>query len=331
MSNDCFLPRYEIHDVGSAQALSQIYPQNIRDLNIPKIWKTTKGKGVTVMVLDTGCPVDHPDLMRNIDLSKCRSFIEGEDIFDYQGHSTHCSGTIGAIDNTEGIVGIAPEVTIITGKVLDRNGRSQKDSVLKGLQYCLKTNVDVVNLSLGGTSPMPEVHEIIKELTRRNIVVVCAAGNNGENNILYPAKYEEVVTVGSYSDTILKDRSKFSSWGKELDIMAPGDKILSTYLNKGYGVLSGTSMAAPVVSGVVALIIAKFKRENKVLTVDDIKKMLYSTALDVGKTGHDEDSGWGIINPESIFGEYITIQNYKKPSFFKRIFLKIKKFINELD
>ena len=327
MSNECFLPKYEIHDVGSAQTLSQIYPQNVRDLNIPKIWSKSKGKGVTVMVLDTGCPADHPDLMKNIDLSKCRSFINGEDIFDsYVGHGVHCAGTIGAADNTEGIVGIAPEVTIITGKVLDRNGRNQGDSILRGLQYCLKICPDVINLSLGGPNPMPDVHEVIKKLVANGTVVVCAAGNNGEENILYPAKYDEVITVGSYSDTILKDRSSFSSWGKELDIMAPGDKILSTYLNKGYAVLSGTSMATPVVSGVVALIISKYRAENKNLSVDEIKKMLYTTAIDVEGKGWDSHSGWGIINPESIFGEVVTIQSLKPSSKIKKFFNKILKF-----
>jgi subtilisin family serine protease len=173
---------------------------------------------------------------------------------------------------------------------------------------------------------MPEVHEVIKKLTNQGVVVVCAAGNNGEENILYPAKYEEVITVGSYSDTILKDRSKFSSWGKELDIMAPGDKILSTYLNKGYAVLSGTSMATPVVSGVVALILSKYKAENKNLSVDEVKKMLYTTAIDVGNNGWDSHSGWGIINPESIFGEVVTIQGFPKKGKLKKIIHKILKF-----
>jgi major intracellular serine protease len=323
MSNECFLPKYEIHDVGSAQALSQIYPQNVRDLNIPKIWSKSKGKGVTVMVLDTGCPINHPDLIKNIDLSKCRSFVEGEDIFDsYVGHGVHCAGTIGAVDNTEGIVGIAPEVTIITGKVLDKNGRSQGWSILRGLEYCLKVCPDVVNLSLGGPNPMPEVHEVIKKLVANGTVVVCAAGNNGEEKILYPAKYEEVITVGSYSDSLLKDRSLFSSWGVELDSMAPGEKILSTYLNKGYAVLSGTSMATPVVSGVVALIISKYRAENKSLTVDEIKKLLYTTAVDVGSKGWDNRSGWGIINPMSIFGD-ASANSVKEDSKIKKFFRKI--------
>jgi major intracellular serine protease len=316
--SSCFIPRYEIHDVGDINALSQIYPQNIRDLNIPKIWSKSKGKGVTVMVLDTGCPYKHPDLNKNIDLSKCRTFVDGEDIFDtFSGHSTHCAGTIGAIDNMEGIVGIAPEVTIITVKVLDKNGRSDGNSILKGLQYCLTVNPDVINMSLGSEMPMDDCHLIIKELTKRNITVVCAAGNNGENRILYPAQYEECIAVGSYSDSILKNRSEFSSWGSALDIMAPGEKILSTYLNGTYAVLSGTSMAAPTISGVVALIVGYYKKQEKTISVDEIKKLLYSTAIDVDVKGRDDTSGWGIINPISIFGS--SEQRVEIPSILNKL------------
>jgi major intracellular serine protease len=325
MSNEKLLPDYQIHDVGDIQTLTQIYPQNVRDLNVPKIWSKTKGKGVLVLVLDTGCPYNHPDLNKNVDLSKCKSFIPGEDIFDiYVGHGTHVSGTIGATDNAEGIVGIAPEVTIVTAKVLDRNGRSNGDSILKGLEYAIQCNADVVNMSLGGSSPMPAVHEVIKKLTSRNIPVICSAGNNGQNNVLYPAQYDECIAVGSYSDSILKDRSIFSSWGDTLDIMAPGEKILSTFLNGSYSVMSGTSMAAPVVSGVVALLISFYKKQNKVLTVEEIKKLLYTNALDVGEKGKDQQNGWGILNPESIFGT--SSQSFKTVKFIQ----KVKNFFGKL-
>lgn len=318
MSNEILLPKYEIHDIGDIQTLSQIYPQNVKDLNIPKIWSKTKGRGVTVLVLDTGCPYNHSDLNANIDLSKCRSFISGEDIFDtFVGHGTHVSGTIGATDNSEGIVGIAPEVTIVTAKVLDRNGRSRDNSILKGLEYALQINADVVNMSLGGTGPMPEVHEVVKKLTARNVPVICSAGNNGENKVLYPAQYDECIAVGSYSDSMLKDRSIFSSWGETLDIMAPGEKILSTFLNGTYSVMSGTSMAAPVVSGVVALLISFYKKQNKILTVDQIKTILYNNALDIGEKGKDVQNGYGIINPEAIFGT--NTQSFKTVKFFQKI------------
>lgn len=300
--NRSFIPNYTIHDVGDIQTLSQIYPQNIRDLNVPKIWTKTRGKGVVVAILDTGCPLNHPDLKSNVDVSKCVSFIPNEDIYDtVVGHSTHCSGTIGASDNAEGIVGIAPEVTIITLKVLDNNGRNYKNSIEQGLAHCLKIKPDVISMSLGGGSPMPEAHALIKQLVELGIPIICSAGNNGTNNVLFPAQYDECIAVGSYTDSVLKNRSEFSSWGDSLDIMAPGEKILSTYLNGQYAVLSGTSMAAPVISGVVALMISYYKSFNRTLKVSEIKKMLYDNAVDTGPKGKDLENGWGVINPDNLF------------------------------
>jgi len=304
MSNECLIPSYTIHDIGDIETLSEIYPSTVTQLNIPKIWGKTKGKGITVAILDSGTPYKHPDLKDNIDLSKCRTFITNEDIFDiYVGHSTHVNGTIGACANSIGIVGIAPEVTLVSIKVLNKNGRSENDSIQKGLEYCLTLNPDVINMSLGGTDPMPGVHEVIKKLVKRGIPVVCSAGNSGENKVLYPAQYDESIAVGAYSDSTFKDRARFSAWGSTLDIMAPGEKIFSTYLNGQYSVMSGTSMAAPAVSGVIALMLSYLKKNNKSLTVEEIKNLLYGTCLDIGKNGRDDDHGWGIINPESIFSK----------------------------
>lgn len=296
------IPDFTVHSIGDIQTLSQIYPQNIKDLNIPKLWSKTKGKNVTVMVLDTGCPFNHSDFGNNIDLTKCRSFISDEDIYDmHVGHGTHCAGTIGAADNSEGIVGIAPEVTLVTGKVLNKDGFNERNSIDLGLAYCLELKPDIINMSLGGPIPMPSTHELIKQLTSQNITVVCSAGNNGQDHILFPAQYDECIAVGSYNTALLKERSKFSSYGESLDIMAPGEKILSTYLNNQYAVLSGTSMSAPVVSGVIALIISYFKTLDKTLTLEEIKQLLYNNAIDMSQAGRDLESGFGIINPEMIF------------------------------
>lgn len=325
---DYFLPDYKLHDTGSIFSLSQVYPQNVRDLNIPKIWQKTKGKNVVVAVLDTGTPKDHPDLGDNVDYSRSRSFINGEDIYDlYVGHASHCSGTIGAADNAEGIVGIAPEVKIVGVKVLGKNGSGGNDSLVRGLHYCLKElKPDVINMSLGSPYPMPYVQELLIALKEEGIPVVCSAGNNGQENVLYPAKYEEVIAVGSYTDPTLKNRSDFSSYGLELDLMAPGDEILSTYLDKGYAVMSGTSMAAPVVTGVIALLISYYKQNNKKLTVDQIKKLLYANCIDTGVAGFDKENGWGVINPENLFtAELQGVKIHKKVSFFQKILDLLKK------
>jgi major intracellular serine protease len=319
------IPSYTVHDIGDIYTLSQIYPQSIQDLKIPDVWKKTKGKGICIAVLDTGTPKNHPDLMHNIDLAKSRSFIDGEDIWDtFHGHSTHVGGTIAAIDNHFGIVGVAPETTLVTIKVLGKNGRGSSDSIKKGLDYCLKIKPDVVNMSLGSPTPLPDIHNSIKNLKNVGITIVAAAGNDGKEEIMYPANYEEVIAVGSYGSNILKNRSSFSNYGDTLDILAPGEEILSTYLNGQYAVLSGTSMATPVVSGVIALMLSYTKMRNIHLTPDNIKELLIKTAIDVGPRGFDKHTGYGVVNPEQIFNNIYNDPNlleYKrKLPWWKRLF-----------
>lgn len=325
LDNNFKIPAYTVHDIGDIQTLSQIYPQNLKELNIPEVWKKTRGKGVVVAVLDTGTPKDHPDLIKNVDLSKCRSFIPGEDIWDtYHGHSTHVGGTIAAIDNHFGIVGVAPEVTIVTIKVLGKNGRGSSDSIAKGLEYCLKLKPDVINMSLGSTTPMDSVHAVVKKLVKAGIPVIAAAGNDGKEGIMYPAQYDEVIAVGSYGRGTIRNKSLFSNYGDTLDIMAPGEEILSTYLNGQYAVLSGTSMATPHVVGVIALMISYMRTLGRTLTPDQIKKLLLKTAIDVGASGFDSQHGYGIIDPEKIFNNILlepdTLQYVAKIPWYKKLF-----------
>jgi major intracellular serine protease len=295
------IPPYIIHDVGSAQALAESYSWGMTDLKVPNVWKKTKGKDIRVAVLDSGCSI-HPDLKANIDYKLSKSFIPNEDIYDnYVGHSTHVAGIIGAELNEAGIVGVAPEVTIITVKVLGKNGGSVGNSVEQGLDYCIQLKPDIVNMSLGGAEPMVSLHEKIKKLFDMGIIVVCAAGNNGEEKVLYPAQYDETIAVGSYSPATIRSRSLFSSYGDTLDIMAPGEEILSTWLNAQYSVLSGTSMAAPFVSGVLALMLSYYKAQGKKLTIDEMKNKLLTNCIDIGATGKDKFTGWGVINPEKVF------------------------------
>jgi subtilisin len=313
------LPPYTIHDIGDIETLSQIYPQNIVALNIPRLWTKTKGRGIVVAVLDTGIQI-HPDLIKNIDISRCRSFIPGETIFDNSvGHGIHCSGIIAAQNDEQGVVGVAPEATIVSIKVLDKTGRSQGNSVVDGLKYCLSLQPDVINLSLGNINPMPDAYEIIKKLVKHNIVIIASAGNNSIEGVLYPAAYEEVIAVGSYSNSLLKDRSLFSSYGDALDIMAPGEEIFSTFLNGQYCVMSGTSMSSPFVCGVVALLLSYYKNLNKTVTMEDVRKLLLTTASDIGKKGFDKESGWGIVDPDKLFSSLPIGIAIKKPSIWQKI------------
>ena len=259
MDDAYLLPKFTVKCEGNIETLSQIYPSQIRGYNIPKLWTKTQGKGITVAILDSGIQL-HADLVKNIDVSKSRSFIDGEDMFDNSVfHGTHVAGIVGSENNDFGVVGVAPQSTIVSIKVLNKFGFSQNDSIIKGLQYCLSLKPDIINMSLGGAGPMPEIRPILQQLIKQNIVVVCSAGNTGDTastNVLYPAQYDECIAVGSCSDSIIRDRSLFSSYGETLDYLAPGEDILSTYRDNSYAVLSGSSMSAPFVSGVIALLLS---------------------------------------------------------------------------
>ncbi|SER65011.1 S8 family peptidase [Psychrobacillus sp. OK032] len=235
-------------------------PTGVELIQAPKIWNKTKGKGVTVAVLDTGCDSIHPDLQERI--IGGQNFTDDDesnpDIFlDYNGHGTHVAGTIAAQQNDNGVVGVAPEASLLIVKVLNKKGSGQYEWIINGINYAIEQKADIISMSLGGPNDMPDLHEAIKKAISNNILVVCAAGNNGDGDdstdeFAFPGCYNEVISVGAIN--LERRSSDFTNSHNEIDLVAPGEKILSTYLNGKYATLSGTSMAAPHASGALALI-----------------------------------------------------------------------------
>ena len=288
------LPGDEIIETGDIATLSEIIDWGIVDIDVPKLWTKNKGENISIMVCDTGI-IDHEDLKENTDFEKAKSFINDEDYIDHQGHGTCVAGVISAKDSGFGIVGVAPNSKIIPVKALSNKGFGNNDSLENCLRYAIKIKPDIVNMSLGGKYPQGEVfHNLLKELYKLNIPVICAIGNYGEKYSCFPAEYPETISVAAFR----KDRniSNFSSRSSSTDFALPGENILTTSLNNQYSIVNGTSFAAPFLSGLIAIILSEGKKKNIQYTVEQLKNILIQSCDDYGPVGKDIFFGNGIIN-----------------------------------
>lgn len=273
-------------------------PKGVEMIQAPKIWDQTKGKGITVAILDTGCDITHPDLKERI--VGGRNFTNDDggktDVYkDYNGHGTHVAGTIAATQNDNGVVGVAPEANLLIIKVLDKNGSGQYEWIINGINYAIEQKADIISMSLGGPEDLPELHEAIQKAVAHNILVICAAGNQGDgvdstDEFDYPGSYNEVISVGAID--LERRSSNFTNSNNEVDLVGPGEKIISTYLNGKYATLSGTSMATPHVAGAMALIkvLANTSFERN-LTERELYAQLIKRTVPLGNSPKLEGNG----------------------------------------
>ena len=297
------LPPYKVEKLLLATA--ETIDWGVKLLGVPSLWRETKGEGIKVGVLDTGIALEHPDLKSAI--LEARDFTRSpSQAYDAQGHGTHVSGIIAARRNANGIVGVAPESKIILAKVLNDEGSGTSADIVAGIRWAVETGADILSMSLGSPEPDEEIHQALLLAISKGVFVITAAGNEGPNldTVGYPAGFSEMVAVGSIDRQ--KKLSSFSSRGRQVDIAAPGDQITSCYPPRSYAVLSGTSMATPFVSGVVALMLAKHRKlggKTPVETQQDLIEHLCRSADDAGKAGFDPLYGCGIINPAKLMRE----------------------------
>ena len=266
---------------------------------VQKVWGANAinatAAGVTVAIIDTGIDLNHPDLSANVQGGV--SFVSGNtDGDDDNGHGSHVAGTVAAVDNTIGVIGVATGAHLYAVKTLDRRGSGYLSAVAAGVDWAAQNGMNVANMSLGTSADYSVLKTACANAETAGVLLVAAAGNSGDGNVSttetsYPAAYTSVVAVGA--TTSLDGLASFSNTGSYVEVSAPGVSIPSTYKSGGYKTLSGTSMATPHVAGLAALIWAELTSP----TVSSVRTELRARVRDDAKLdGRDNGFGEGIVS-----------------------------------
>ncbi len=301
---------------------------SLTKIGAPFVWNHTTGSAnVLVAIVDSGVQISHPDLADKIwtnpgeipgnladddgngkvdDLHGWHFYhrwtstgyepAEDANPNDDFGHGTHVAGIAAAKTNNQaGIAGLSWEGRILPVKVLDEYGNGWYSDIAAGIIYATDNAAQIINLSLGGESPSELLLSAVEYAHSHGALVIAAAGNTG-GAVYYPAAYDSVIAVAATDQN--DERPFFSNFGPQIDLAAPGKDIYSTWYLTNYFTKSGTSMAAPHVSGVAALL---WSRQPD-LTAAQVAQALMESAVDVGAPGKDEYTGWGRLSANRAFG-----------------------------
>lgn len=251
--------------------------RSLNQIKVPEAWKHATGKGARILIIDSGADVNHPALQGKIE--KVYNFIatEGDkrDVTDDVGHGTHVAG-IAAGGSVLSPLGVAPEARILVAKVCDR-ARCSSTAIAQAMAWGLQEKVSVMNLSLGGGFTISEKF-VLDKLDSAQIPVVAASGNSGMEGVSLPAAYPSVTAVGAVDAN--SQKSSYTNWGKELDVVAPGDSIVSS---------------VPIGTGRQSAVALKLKMEDYrqvpsiTFPLTPVNKVLDSSAMVYGKYGKEEE------------------------------------------
>ncbi|MGP7818038.1 S8 family serine peptidase [Niallia sp. 01092] len=283
-------PNYEIKASYLPKDSSYHKQWYLNTVNSEKAWDETKGSSkITVAVIDGGMQTDHPEFKGRI-VSPYNAVTNNHSI-NPDIHGTHVAGIIAAANDKKGTIGIAPNVHIMPINIFTGDGADAYDESV-GIMYAVDHGANIINMSYNSLQYSYAEEHAIKYAASKGVVLVAAAGNDGNNAQNYPAAYDSVIAVTATDD---KDQlTNFSNYGASVDISAPGNTIYSTSPTNSYKTMSGTSMAAPVVSGVAALVLSK----NPLLSLEDVTNILITSTKDLGAAGRDEQFGYGRIDAE---------------------------------
>lgn len=283
---------------GSVQP-PQVLPWGVDRIDAEKVWKKNEGEGVNVAIIDTGVDPDHPDLVANIEGVFSAIPPNPYTVDDHYGHGTHVAGTIAAVNNEIGVVGVGPQIDLWIIRA-SAGGILLLSDLMEAYEFCIETwndsdpnnNIQVMSMSYGGGYSKAE-DEMLQTAWETGIILVAAAGNEA-GAVIYPAALPNVIAVSAMN--MDDEITWWSNYGPEVDLAAPGSRITSTYLKGTYATWSGTSMATPHVSAAAALAIARHPK----MTSEEIVQLLFNRAEDLGEPGFDIYYGYGLVDAQAV-------------------------------
>lgn len=306
-----------------------LFPQQwgLEKINASSAWDLTRGSvAVPIAIIDTGCQMDHPDLVSTFwtnaeeipdngidddgngfvddihgwDFVDAPTFPSGGDYLipdndpsDEMGHGTAIAGICGgAIHNGIGIAGLAPECPLMIIRAGNMNGFLQEDDVASAILYALDNGARIANMSFGDTQASPMLEDVINYASQSGMLMVASSGNFGSSELTFPGAFGPTLCVGASNEN--NGRAVFSSYGSALDIIAPGTNIISTLMDSQYGAFqggNGTSFSTAFVSAAAGLVLSLHPEWNAAM----VSSVLKETALDVPPVGWDQQHGQGIL------------------------------------
>ncbi|WP_243029393.1 S8 family peptidase [Thermus altitudinis] len=278
-------------------------------VHLEAAWNQGTGRGCPplIAVLDTGIS-SHGDvqaslyLPQGVKLDVADDDPDPTDRTDRRGHGLMVASVLGAAThNGKGMAGVTWGGYLVPIKVFkDGVDTASTADIAKGVDLARRWGARVINLSLGARGVVDQTLEnAIAQARASGAVLVAASGNDGGSGVLFPGNLPTVIAVGAVDSN--KNRASFSTYGPELDLVAPGKDVLVANLVGGYDLGSGTSLASPVVAGVVALYMSKYASERRDWpTPDQVYQCLTGTAEDLGAPGHDDQYGFGLVRADRV-------------------------------
>ncbi len=263
-------------------------------LQAEDLWQRSTGAGITVAVLDSGVRASHPDLSGRV--GRGYNAITGKPggRTDDFGHGTFVAGMIASKVDGAGVAGLAPNARLMPVKVLDSDGVGDSDDIARGIVWAVDNGADIINMSFGADAANRVEAEAIDYARGAGVTLIAAGGNEGARLTMYPAGYPGVLGVGATD--VNNQPASFSNRGPHIDVVAPGQGILSTYNTGKYTWTSGTSMSTAYVSAVAALAMSYSPGAGG----EPLIQQIAATSRDLAPTGSDPETGSGLVDPAAL-------------------------------